>query len=171
MEVLHPGLPSTREVGLTAQQLKNLAFVINQATAAALAATTKTTATTINTSTKTAAISENRQASVPPRSGDHPSDGPCNCHSGTHTSIPHLLPLHHTRAHASDPGPPPFLQLRHAHVGASHTKGSTGARAHDARTSVSARAMAMAGASRAKDSASARADAHASVGALQSLRH
>ena len=31
LEVLHPGLPSIREVGLTAQQLKNLAFVKNQA--------------------------------------------------------------------------------------------------------------------------------------------
>ena len=31
LEVLHPGLPSTREVGLTAQQLKNLAVLKNQA--------------------------------------------------------------------------------------------------------------------------------------------
>ena len=31
LEVLHPGLPSTREVGLTAQQLENLAFVKKQA--------------------------------------------------------------------------------------------------------------------------------------------
>ena len=31
LEVLHPGLPSIQEVGLTAQQLKNLAFVKNQA--------------------------------------------------------------------------------------------------------------------------------------------
>lgn len=30
-EVLHPGLPNTREVGLTAQQLENLAFAKNQA--------------------------------------------------------------------------------------------------------------------------------------------
>ena len=31
LEVLHPGLPSTREVGLTAQQLQNLVVAKNQA--------------------------------------------------------------------------------------------------------------------------------------------